>query len=216
MKNETLITVVLDRSGSMSSIKKDMEGGFNSFVKEQLKVINDEVKVNLYKFDDYYETEYENLPLAKVPRLNLEPRGMTALYDALGKSINNVGERLAKLPEMERPVRVVFVIITDGGENASKEFCDPSKLADMIKHQQDQYSWNFVFMGANQDSFLVARTLNINTASVMNFAFNASGVGCAYDSLSNNMTSYRSSTTENINFTDADYAAQKLAGASNI
>jgi len=214
MKNETLVSVVLDRSGSMSSIRTDMEGGFNTFISEQRKVKTDEVLVNLYQFDDRYDVEYENRPLALVPNLNLVPRGWTALYDALGKTINNVGERLSKLPENKRPARVLILVITDGGENSSKEF-RREQIAEMIKLQQEKYNWQFVFLGANQDSFLVARSLNINTANAMTFAANASGVSCSYNAINDSLTSYRAGDEQGLKFRDADREAQRLAGAKN-
>jgi hypothetical protein len=213
MKNQTLISVVLDRSGSMASIRFDMEGGFDSFIREQRACMSDEVRVNLYQFDHEHETVYENRALYHVPRLSLIPRGNTALYDAMGRTINNVGHHLAQLPENERPARVVFLIITDGGENASQEF-KQAQVAEMVKHQQEKYNWKFIFLGANQDSFLVAHALNIPQVATMNFAANAVGTQSLYASVASNMRSYRTSNNADaLSFSTDQRDAQTQAGA---
>src|SRR5688572_4072309 len=118
---KTEIVVVLDRSGSMSCVRTDMEGGFNEFIKKQKEVAGD-CAVTLVQFDDKYEVVYEAKPLNDVPNLNLVPRGSTALLDSLGKTINSVGYRLKNTPESKRPGRVLFLVITDGHENSSSEF----------------------------------------------------------------------------------------------
>src|SRR5262245_2857992 len=100
------IVVLLDRSGSMQSIAKDMEGGFDHFIKEQ-KLVPGDCKVSLYQFDTDYEAVYVGKPLAEVPRCELKARGSTALNDAFGRTINATGARLAAMPEHERPSKVV-------------------------------------------------------------------------------------------------------------
>jgi len=149
------IVVVLDRSGSMQSVCSDTIGGFNAFVAEQKANALGEVKLSLYQFDDKYDVVYEGKDIKDVPPLTdktFVPRGMTALLDATGKTINNLGSRLASMPEIERPSLVVFVILTDGQENASKEF-KLDQVKEMIKHQTNRYSWQFVFLGADQNAF---------------------------------------------------------------
>ena len=116
--NYTDITVILDRSGSMSTIKTDMEGGLNSFFAKQ-RELDGLCKVSLHQFDDKYETVFENKDIADVPEVKLEPRGMTALLDAIGKTVNSLGLRLSELNESDRPGKVVVLIITDGFENHS-------------------------------------------------------------------------------------------------
>src|SRR5437879_5693749 len=108
-QNLTHIVAILDRSGSMMSIREDMQGGFNNFIAEQAKTPG-EVRVSLYQFDTEYDTVYENKPLAEVPALVLEPRGGTALLDAVGRTITTVGQKLAQLDEDDRPGLVVVVI----------------------------------------------------------------------------------------------------------
>lgn len=181
------IVVVLDRSGSMQSIRDDMVGGFDSFIKEQQKVPG-ECNVTLAQFDDNYELVYSGISLMNVPSLDLVPRGGTALMDAVGRTINEVGARLKATPEDQRPERVLFVILTDGHENASKEFTK-TRIFDMVTHQRTKYKWEFVYIGANQDSFTEAQGLGIATSE--NFKANAGGVRGMSVNMSVGTRSYR-------------------------
>ncbi len=185
--NHTEVIIVLDRSGSMVSIKSDMEGGLDQFFAEQKKEPG-RCTVTLAQFDDKYEVVYSGRDLKDVPKAFLDPRGMTALLDAVGKTINEVGSRLAKTEEKDRPGRVIFLIITDGCENASREF-SPKQVKTMIKEQTDKYNWLFVYLGANQDAFAEAGNLGILTAR--NFAANSVGTHALYDSLSRGVSDYR-------------------------
>ena len=202
MKDSTDIIVVLDRSGSMSSIKKDTEGGFDTFIKKQLEIPG-EANVCLYQFDDHYDVVYENVALTNVPPMQLVPRGWTALLDAIGKTIQGRGEYYAALPEEERPERVVFVIITDGAENQSKEYTLET-VKQMVTTQQDVYKWQFVFLGADIDAIEVGAGLGIQRGSTMNFAKTTAGTAGSYDVLTSSVSAYRSKVVENIVFTSAD------------
>jgi len=145
------IIVVLDRSGSMGTCVSDTIGGFNAFLKKHQEAAKDEVLITLAQFDDRYDLNYSGVDVRSAPQLNTEtyvPRGMTALYDAVGRTIAEVGSRLANTPEHDRPAKIIFVILTDGQENYSL-----TKINDMIKHQQEKYSWQFVFLGADQNAF---------------------------------------------------------------
>jgi hypothetical protein len=159
----TDLTVVLDRSGSMSQIQSDAEGGLNAFVAEQKKVPG-ECRFTLVQFDHEYEFVHKAVPIASVPHLELKPRGNTALLDAVGRAITETGERLAATPEADRPGLVVFVILTDGIENASCEF-SRAKVKEMIEHQQTAYKWQFTYLGANQDAFGEAAGLGVRGAA---------------------------------------------------
>lgn len=186
--NSMDITFVVDRSGSMSNIAKDMMGGFDSLIEEQRKV-KGECKVTLVQFDDRYEIDYTARPLSDVPPLRLVPRGSTALLDAVGKTIVATGERLAALPEKERPSQVNFVIITDGAENASVENT-LTKIKRMIEHQTDKYQWNFAFLGANIDAFAVGHSLGI-AANNLQYDASSGGSRGAYRNLSRGLASHR-------------------------
>lgn len=160
MRNDlTDITVVMDRSGSMSSCKADAEGGLNSFIEAQ-KAHPGEAIFSLVQFDTDYEFVHKGVPIKSVPHCVLQPRGWTALLDAVGRAIVETGDRLERMNDDERPGLVVFVIITDGKENSSKEFT-LEKIKEMIQHQQNTYKWQFTFLGANQDAFEAAGQMGI-------------------------------------------------------
>ena len=189
--DSTEIIFVVDRSGSMINIAADMRGGFDTFIEEQKKLPG-ECKVTLARFDDHYELVFAGKPLAEVPPLELVPRGSTALNDAVGKTINTVGERLSKTPEDQRPSKVLFVIITDGKENASKEFQDIRKVLELITHQREKYQWEFVFLGASLDAIEVAQNMGISASGAV--MFNAKAGASARGvmrSVSKMATSYR-------------------------
>lgn len=161
MRSEyTHVSVLLDRSGSMDSIRTDVEGGFNSFIKSQ-KAVPGKLTVTLSQFDDLYELVYSGKDIHDVPPLNLVPRNMTALTDSLAKVINDTGAALNALPENVRPGKVLILIITDGLENASREFT-AEQVAKMVKHQQEKYAWSFQYLGANQDAVLAAQAVGID------------------------------------------------------
>lgn len=169
MRNDlTDITLVVDRSGSMDSIKNDAQGGINEFIREQAQE-SGEALLTLMQFDTEYELVHNGINVADVPPYELKPRGMTALLDAVGRGINETGERLAAMPEDDRPGLVVFVIVTDGHENASEEF-PRAQIRKMIKHQQEGYNWQFTFLAANQDAFAEGGSLGVDADGIANFA----------------------------------------------
>ncbi len=209
--NSTEIIFVVDRSGSMSSIAKAMSDGFDEFINKQ-KALPGECKVTAAQFDDQYEVLYTAKPLNEVPGYELVPRGMTALLDAVGKTIIDTGNRLAKLEEPERPSQVLFVVVTDGGENSSKEFrgeAGRKRVFDMITEQRQKYSWEFVFLGANQDSIATATGLGISASNAVTFDPTIGGSMGLMRGLSNSVANYRSSgegTMENL-YNQASYDA---------
>ncbi len=217
MKNKTDITIILDRSGSMESVKRDTIGGFNNFLGEQQKV-DGEASLSLVQFDDQYEVVYEDKDIRAADRLTeatFQPRGSTALFDAVGRTINAVGQRLAALPEEERPDKVLLVIMTDGFENASHEFT-AAKISEMISHQHNVYKWEFMFIGANQDAVLSAREIGIQASAALTYAANSDGTQAAYDMISDKVRNYRvSQNAEALRFNDEDRERQKKAGAKN-
>lgn len=215
MKNKTDITIILDRSGSMDSVKSDTIGGFNSFLSSQQKN-ETEAALSLVQFDDQYETLYIDKDIRQADKLTdqtFEPRGMTALFDAIGRTINSVGQRLANLNESERPDKVLLVIMTDGLENASKEF-SAERISEMIKHQRNNYSWEFMFIGANQDAVLSAQQIGIATAASITYAANSEGTNLAFAQMSEKINNYRvSSAPAALAFNDEDRDEQYKAGA---
>jgi hypothetical protein len=152
-RNLTDITVLLDRSGSMSSIASDVVGGFTEFVESQRQGAGQAV-LSLVQFDSQsIDTLFTARPVheVKVP-VEFHPRGSTPLLDALGQTIVATGARLRAMPETRRPGRVIFVAITDGLENASQQYA-LAKIREMIQHQESVYKWDFVYLGANVDAF---------------------------------------------------------------
>ena len=191
-KNLTEMVFILDRSGSMQSLTDDTIGGFNSMVEKQKKE-DGEAYITTVLFDDYYEVLHDHIDIQKIkPITNKEyyARGCTALLDAVGKTINSVGSRLSGTPEDERPDNVIFVITTDGFENASKEFTK-SIIREMIEHQQDKYSWTFIFLGANMDAVGEAASLGINTDFARTYTADTWGTQSVYNSVSAAMTCAR-------------------------
>jgi len=186
------IVCIVDRSGSMESIKSDAIGGYNSFIEEQKKVPG-EASLTYIQFDTEYEVVYENKSLKDVPVLDgsvYVPRGYTALLDAIGRSINDVGARLAKTNEEDRPEKVIFAILTDGLENASKEF-NRDKIFEMITHQRETYKWEFVFLGANQDAIKTGVSYGIDAGSSYNFDPTGKGVRTGYMHMSDTIGKLR-------------------------
>lgn len=163
------ITLVVDRSGSMASRKSDAEGGINTFIEDQKNKEGGEALFTLVQFDTEYEFVHKGKNIKEIPRYVLQPRGNTALLDAVGRSITEVGSRLEKMEEAARPGCVIFVIVTDGHENASREF-NNEKIKEMIERQKNEYGWQFIFLGADATSFDGAVNMGIsaNAAAIYN------------------------------------------------
>lgn len=214
-ENLTDISIVLDRSGSMESVRTDTIGGFNTFLKTQ-KECPGEATLTLVQFDDQYEFVHQGKNIQDVPNLTAEtfvPRGMTALLDAISRTINATGERLSLLSEDARPSKVIFVILTDGMENKSVEFTK-AKINEMIKHQTEAYQWDFVYLGANQDAIQEGMNIGIKIGNTMTYIANAKGTSDAFASIGTTMCSYRAGDTQTKSnfFSDDDRKKQKNAG----
>jgi Mg-chelatase subunit ChlD len=194
VKQYTDITVILDRSGSMSDIKSAMEEAYNTFIKEHQKVKS--TRVSLIQFDTTNDQEvvYQDLPVSEVPKLNLHPRGGTPLVDALAKAIDNTGLRFASMPDNQRPDQVLFVIITDGEENSSRKFTRKD-VHDRITHQTNKYKWQFVFLGADQDAIKEAASYGISSFNAIDFRKSWAGVANTTQSLAKVTSAY----TMNVN-----------------
>jgi uncharacterized protein YegL len=189
--NLTEIIFLLDRSGSMGGLESDTIGGFNAFIKNQRK-LEGETLVTGVLFDDQYEVIWNGVEAEKV-KLTAEQyyvRGCTALLDAVGKTILDVGYRLSKTKENNRPGKVIFVITTDGFENASREFTY-EKVKELIKHQQKKYSWEFIFLGANIDAEKEADSLGIHANNVFSFEASKDGLECMYNMISEEVVERR-------------------------
>lgn len=186
--NYTALLLILDRSGSMSSIKTDMEGGLNALIADQLAEPG-LLTVDLFTFDTEVKHEYE---LANPENLDIkiEPRGSTALYDAIGIGVTEFGRSLAAMPEHARPETVQVIVVTDGQENASVEY-KASAIKKLVQSQKEDYKWDFVFLGANQDAILNGVDLGFDAGSALTFAPMAGGVDATAKSMSRYMTDVR-------------------------
>jgi uncharacterized protein YegL len=192
MRDATDIVVVLDKSGSMAITKDDVVGGFNKFLEDQKK-LQGECTLTMVFFDQVCELK-PACPVRDVQLLDDKtyvPGGMTALLDAVGMAINVTGKRLADLDEAQRPDKVILVIITDGQENSSREH-SLQVVRKMVEHQQNKYSWKFMFLGADVDSFHDAANLGLQLDAVSNFTKSKKGVNCMYRGMSNAISNYRS------------------------
>ena len=168
-KNLTEIAYILDRSGSMGGLEEAAITGFNEFLQSQLDEAGD-VNLSLVLFDNEYLKPHDRVPLQEVRQLDTEtyvPRGTTALLDAIGRTIDDLGKNLAKELEERRPGKVIIAIYTDGYENASTDY-DLRKINKMITHQRKKYAWEFMFLAANEDAIATASHMGIasNMASV--------------------------------------------------
>ncbi|MBX7104668.1 MAG: VWA domain-containing protein [Gemmataceae bacterium] len=191
--NKTDITLVVDRSGSMAAIQADAEGGINTFIRGQSSETGVAL-LTLVQFDTEYEFVHRGVPINSVPEYKLVPRGSTALLDAVGRAIQETGQRLAAMPEAERPGLVVFVIVTDGHENASREYTK-ARIKEMIAHQQSVYKWQFTFLGANQDAFAEAAAMGMAQDAAANFS--PDKVLHAYAAVNAKLGRMRKATREN-------------------
>lgn len=191
-ENFTSINVVIDRSGSMRRLVSDTIGGFNQFLNDQ-KGLPEDAVMTLCTFSTDYTLVYDFIKLEDIPDLtekNYVVGGGTALLDALGTTINTVGNKLAAMPEDERPSKVLFLIITDGEENSSVEFSH-AQIKEMVTHQKDVYNWDFVFMGANLDAIMAGDAIGISPSMTLNYDATSSGTKSLYKDISKSVTRYR-------------------------
>lgn len=182
-KNLTEIIFLLDRSGSMGGLEKDTIEGFNAFLERQCRH-EGETLVTTVLFDDEVETLWDGVDAqkAKLTREDYYVRGTTSLLDAIGRTILDVGKRLSRTEKASRPGNVIFVITTDGMENSSVEFTY-SRVKELIRHQEEKYSWQFIFMGANIDVAKEAESLGIQEDQAFNFEATNKGVEMMYESV---------------------------------
>ncbi len=210
----TDITIILDRSGSMHSIRTDTIGGFNRFLSDQ-QAAPGEASITLNQFDHEFQRVLTAAPIQSALPLThatFVPRGNTALLDAIGRSITETGKRLSAINEGQRPGKVAVVIITDGMENASREYTR-ERINQMISHQRDAYQWEFVFLAANQDAIAVGQSLGVKAANSMTYAANSAGTCAAFAATSDNLRAMRSGQSRSMAYSVKDRAEQRKAGA---
>lgn len=166
MKSNLLhICFVLDESGSMYNSVDDVIGGFQKLIDEQKGEKNGECIISLYRFSGTVKKDYIGKPVNEVPKLYYSPGGCTAMNDGVGTAIDEIGKWLSDMNESERPSKNIIVIMTDGQENSSKEY-NFDTVKTKIKHQEEKYSWTFVYMGTNLQDLKDANRLGIKMRSV--------------------------------------------------
>lgn len=200
MKKILDVLVILDRSGSMAVARYDHEGGLATFVKEQSK-LDDDVRFTLVQFDNENPCEvvYDRTPIAHVGKIELHPRGWTPLLDAIGLATAHLEKNTSN--------NVVCMVVTDGQENASKEYTKAMVKARVA--ELEKKGWTFTFLGANIDSFTVGTQLGMPMAAIADFSNDAVGVQHAYMSFSDNLT--RSQKTGTVYSTDVEERIGGLA-----
>ena len=197
------IAFVLDRSGSMKSCQQAAIEGFNQFLADQQKT-DGLAKLTLVLFDDEYLVPISSIPVEEVVSLTddtYQPRGCTALLDAIGQTIDNLGQRLAALAEKDRPGQVIVAILTDGLENASQRFTW-KEIAGKIKHQTDTYKWIFLFLGANQDAIATAANLSIAANNAANYVADAAGSKAGQAAFSRKMSALRRASMDSASISE--------------
>ena len=218
--NLTEIIFLIDESGSMFSIKEDTIGGFNSFIEDQRNNDGD-AHITLVKFSNTHSYVYDAAGLNEVRKMtsaDYTPGGCTALLDAIGDTMNEVGKRLSDTPEDQRPGKVIFIITTDGYENASYRF-NKSQIKEMIEHQRTKYSWEFMFIGADIDSVSEAVSLGISANMAADYSKTSIGTEALYSAISCSVKGYRSTGTIADNWSDGlkvnDTSAQSASTSLN-
>jgi len=197
------IAFVLDRSGSMKSCQQAAIDGFNQFLTDQQKT-DGLAKLTVVLFDDEYLVPISSIPVEEVVSLTddtYQPRGCTALLDAIGQTIDNLGQRLAELAEKDRPGQVIVAILTDGLENASQRFTW-KEIAGKIKHQTDTYKWIFLFLGANQDAIATAANLSIAANNAANYVADAAGSKAGQAAFSRKMSALRRASMDSASISE--------------
>ena len=175
------LVLVLDKSGSMQGLESDTIGGFNSMIKKQ-KALDVPVRVTAVLFNDKTDVLYESRSIHSVHALTekeYEVGGTTALLDAVGSTILNVDQK----GNVKKGTKVIFVIITDGMENASREFTK-TKVKQMISDKQEKYGWDFIYLGANIDAAEEAGAIGVKKAKAVTYRNTESGVRANYDAVS--------------------------------
>ena len=208
-KNLTELVFILDRSGSMAGLEKDTIGGFNAMIAKQ-KEEPGEAYVSTILFDNHCEVIHDRVDIQKIePMTDKEyyVRGCTALLDAVGGAIHHIGNVHKYAREEDRPEKTLFVITTDGMENASREY-SYEKVRKMIEHEKEKYGWEFIFLGANIDAAQEAARFGIRAGCAANYHADSKGTEVVYGAINAAVSNVRASRPMNDDWkknVDADY-----------
>ena len=212
-KDLTELVFILDRSGSMHGMESDTIGGFNAMIEKQ-KAEPGEALVSTVLFDNRSEVIHDRLPLDKVPAMTRKEyyvRGCTALLDAVGSAVHHIGNVHKYAREEDRPARTLFVITTDGMENASRRY-DYHRVKEMIERQKERHDWEFVFLGANIDAAKEAARFGIDADRAANYHADRRGTGVVYEAMNQLVSCCRAERPLDSNWRsgiDADYDSRR-------
>ena len=196
----TELYFVLDRSGSMSGLERSTIGGFNSMIEKQKRETGGRLFVSTVLFDDVSIVLHNHVPIENIQPLTEReyvPRGSTALNDAFGDAIRHAVGHQRHVAEGRRAEHVIFVIITDGYENASQKY-STREIAQMVSKEQNDYGWEFIYLGANIDSFASAGALGIASSRTANFVADGAGLDTVYTGAANVVTAARNMSSDNL------------------
>lgn len=196
-KDLTEVVFILDRSGSMSGLEADTIGGFNSMIEKQKKE-EGEAYISTVLFDDRMEVLYDRVPVGKVEPMNDSQyyvRGCTALLDAIGGAIHHIANVHKYSRYEDRPEKTLFIITTDGMENASRRY-DLKQVKKMVEKEQKKYGWEFLFLGANIDAVKTAGDFGINADRAVNYKCDSEGTRLNYSMVSNIVSGVRCSRSK--------------------
>ena len=191
-KGLTEVVFILDRSGSMSGLEADTIGGFNSMIAKQKKE-EGEAYISTVLFDDTCEVLYDRVPVNKVEPMNDNQyyvRGCTALLDAIGGAIHHIGNVHKYAREEDKPEKTLFIITTDGMDNASRQY-SYEKVKEMVERQKEKYGWEFLFLGANIDAIDVAGKFGIDSNRALNYVSDHKGTQLNYEVLNKTVSEFR-------------------------
>ena len=191
-KQLTEIVFILDRSGSMCGLEEDTIGGFNSLIAKQKKE-EGEALISTILFDDCTEVLHDRVPLDRIKQMTEEDyyvRGCTALMDALGKAIKHISTIHKYAREEDRPSKTIFIITTDGKENASRQYSS-ERVKKMVEERKSKYGWEFLFLGANIDAVETAGHFGISKDRAVNYHSDSEGTALNYEVLSDAICSVR-------------------------
>lgn len=208
----THITVILDRSGSMHRIADDIIGGFNDFVHRQ-KEGTGTATLTLVQFDtqDPYEVIHWFKPIGEIPPLTNQtfiPRAGTPLWDAVGRAIADLERSLSLLVPTAQPEQIVMVVVTDGMENASRQFRG-GQIRQMITEKSEKHQWQFVYLSADLNAVNEAEQTGFSKAASMSYDPNAAGVKSAWHSTADTIRKYRNKSQASVHFSEADRQRQQ-------
>ena len=217
-KNVPEIVFILDRSGSMRGLEADTIGGFNGMIEKQKREAG-EALISTVLFDDVSEVLYDRVPVEKVTAMTEREyfvRGSTALLDAIGGAIHHIGNVYKYARDEDVPEHTLFVITTDGMENASRRY-DSERVRQMIRRQKERYGWEFLFLGANIDAVETARHFGIGADRAVNYRADHEGTKLNYEVLSEAVSAVRCSAPLGENWKkriEEDFASRSGKDAS--